>query len=55
MRDLKAGMRAMGVDAGWCREPIGRLDREGEEKLLSEFRRLAKQMGVKGVPFLDKV
>jgi N-acetylneuraminate lyase len=55
MRDLKAGMRAMGVDAGWCREPVGRLDKAGEEKLFSDYEKLAKQLGVKGVPFLDKV
>jgi N-acetylneuraminate lyase len=55
MRDLKAGMRAMGVDAGWCRQPFGRLDKAGEKDLLSEYRKLAGQLGVKSVPFLDKV
>jgi N-acetylneuraminate lyase len=52
---LKAGMRWMGVDAGWCREPFGRFDKATEEKYRNEFRQLKKELGVTGIPFLDKL
>jgi N-acetylneuraminate lyase len=55
MVTLKAAMKWIGVDAGFCREPFGRLDNETEAKYRGVFQGLAKKLGVKGVPFLDKV
>ena len=52
---IKAGMRWMGVDAGWCREPFGRFDKDTEEKYHAEFRQLKKELGVSGIPFLDNL
>ena len=52
---MKAGMQWMGVDAGWCREPLGRFDKETEEKYHAEFRQLKKELGVSGIPFLDNL
>ena len=52
---MKAGMRWMGVDAGWCREPFGRFDKETEEKYHAEFRQLKKDLEVSGIPFLDNL
>ncbi|MDR2746069.1 MAG: dihydrodipicolinate synthase family protein [Treponema sp.] len=52
---IKAGMQWMGLDAGWCREPFGRFDRATEEKYRAEFRQLKKELGVSGIPFLDKL
>jgi N-acetylneuraminate lyase len=51
---LKAGMQWMGVDAGWCREPLGKLDKDTENKYREEFRQFKKELGVSGIPFLDK-
>jgi dihydrodipicolinate synthase/N-acetylneuraminate lyase len=50
---IKAGMQWMGVDAGWCREPLGQFDKATEEKYHAEFRQLKKELGVCGIPFLD--
>jgi N-acetylneuraminate lyase len=52
---IKAGMKWMGVDAGFCREPFGRFDTATEEKYHDEFRQLKKELGVTGIPFLDKL
>jgi N-acetylneuraminate lyase len=52
---IKAGMQWMGVDGGWCREPFGRFDKATEEKYRAEFRQLKKELGVTGIPFLDKL
>jgi N-acetylneuraminate lyase len=52
---IKAGMRWMDVDAGYCREPFGRFDKATEEKYRGEFRELKKKLGVTGIPFLDKL
>jgi len=52
---LKAGMQWMGVDAGWCREPFGMFDKETEDKYHAEFRQLKKELGVSGIPFLDRL
>jgi N-acetylneuraminate lyase len=52
---IKAGMQWMGLDAGWCREPFGRFDKATEEKYRAEFRQLKKELGVTGIPFLDKL
>jgi N-acetylneuraminate lyase len=52
---IKAGMKWMGLDAGYCREPFGRFDRETEERYHAEFRQLKKELAVQGIPFLDKL
>jgi N-acetylneuraminate lyase len=52
---LKAEMQWMGLDAGWCREPFGCFDKATEEKYRAEFRQLKKELGVTGIPFLDKL
>jgi N-acetylneuraminate lyase len=52
---IKAGMQWMDVDAGWCREPFGRFNKATEEKYRAEFRQLRKELGVTGIPFLDKL
>ncbi|MDR2479293.1 MAG: dihydrodipicolinate synthase family protein [Treponema sp.] len=52
---IKAEMQWMGVDAGWCREPFGQFDKATEEKYRGEFRQLKKDLGVSGIPFLDKL
>jgi N-acetylneuraminate lyase len=52
---MKAEMQWMGLDAGWCREPFGRFDKATEEKYHAEFRQLKKELGVTGIPFLDKL
>ena len=52
---MKAGMQWMGVDAGWCREPFGRLDKAAEEEYHHEFRQFRKELGISGIPFLDKL
>ena len=52
---IKAGMQWMGVDAGWCREPFGQFDKATEEKYRAEFRQLKKELGVSGIPFLDRL
>jgi N-acetylneuraminate lyase len=52
---IKAGMQWMGLDAGWCREPLGQFDNVTEEKYRDEFRQLKKRLGVSGIPFLDSL
>lgn len=52
---IKAGMQWMGLDAGWCREPFGRFDKATEERYRAEFRQLKKELGVTGIPFLDRL
>jgi N-acetylneuraminate lyase len=52
---IKAEMKWMGLDAGYCREPFGRFDKATEEKYHAEFRQLKKELGVQGIPFLDKL
>jgi N-acetylneuraminate lyase len=52
---IKAGMQWMGLDAGWCREPFGRFDKATEEKYRAEFCQLKKELGVTGIPFMDKL
>lgn len=53
MTGIKAAMKWMGLDAGYCREPFGRFDKQTEEKYKEEFRKLKKELGVRGIPFLD--
>ena len=45
----------MGVDAGWCREPLGQFEKATEEKYRAEFCQLKKDLGVRGIPFLDRL
>ncbi|QQO09536.1 dihydrodipicolinate synthase family protein [Breznakiella homolactica] len=52
---IKAEMQWMGLDAGYCREPFGRLEPAMEAKYKEDFRELKKQLAVTGIPFLDKL
>jgi N-acetylneuraminate lyase len=43
---LRACMQWMGLDAGWCRKPFGRLDKATEEKYRNEFKELSKKLDI---------
>jgi Dihydrodipicolinate synthase/N-acetylneuraminate lyase len=54
MVGIKSQMRWMGVDAGWCREPLGRHDPAQETGYREEFREMKRGLGApKGIRFLD--
>jgi len=52
---IKAGMKWMGIDAGYCREPFGIHSPELDAKYHEEFRQMKKTLGVSGIDFIDKL
>lgn len=52
---IKAGMKWMGVDAGYCREPFGMHTSEQDAQYHSEFKQMKKELGITGIEFLDKL
>jgi hypothetical protein len=52
---LKLGLKWMGLDSGFCREPFGHWDDSEDEKLHGEFQTLKKQMGTTGIPFIERL
>lgn len=52
---MKAVLRNIGVNAGYCRSPFENLSEEDEIKFLNGFKELQRKYNITGVDFLDAI
>lgn len=52
---MKVALRAMGINAGYCRSPFQNLTEKEEIEFLDGYRELKKKYNIKNIDFLEKI